>query len=259
MGAALAMTAALLLGCGSKKVPVTELAVYLAKQSANTDATPHTVAIANANISSEWGKINSAVKEGGRYVILDLSACIANGNTASDDMNIIKANDLVKGIILPSTLTAIGDAAFASCENLTSITIPNSVTSIGGAAFSNSGLTSVTIPNGVTRIDVAAFAICHNLTSVTLPNSLTSIGYEAFERCRSLTSITIPASVTSIGYEAFAGSGLTSVTFAEGSNIVDFGDAAFSPYYSNDLRAAYQAGGAGTYTLSGDNWTKQQG
>ena len=64
------------------------------------------------------------------------------------------------GIIIPEsveyysvtfTVTSIGEAAFAECSGLTSVTIPNSVTSIGYATFAGcTGLTSITIPNSVT-------------------------------------------------------------------------------------------------------------
>jgi hypothetical protein len=46
---------------------------------------------------------------------------------------------------IPSSVTGIGNGAFAYCSGLTSITIPSSVTGIGPAAFYEcSGLTSVT-------------------------------------------------------------------------------------------------------------------
>jgi len=55
---------------------------------------------------------------------------------------------------------------------------------------------------------------------------------------------------------------LTSVTFAVGSAITNFGDNAFPAqrqHVSNALRTAYLAGGAGTYTRASDGnaWTKQ--
>ena len=102
-------------------------------------------------------------------------------------------------------MTSIGDRAFSSCWNLTSVTIPNSVISIGKCAFGYcSSLTSVTIPNSVTSIGYAAFYGCSSLTSVTIPNSVTSIGESAFFDCHGLTSVTIPNSVTSIGSGAFS-------------------------------------------------------
>ena len=91
-------------------------------------------------------------------------------------------------------------------EEVKDLLIPNSVTSIGDYAFRGcSGLTSVTIPNSVTRIGDVAFWGCTGLTSVTIPNSVTSIGNEAFSSCSGLTSVTIPNSVTSIGKWAFSG------------------------------------------------------
>ena len=67
----------------------------------------------------------------------------------------------VKDLVIPNTVTCIGDFAFQGCTGLTSITIPNSVTSINMDAFSGcSSLTSITIPNSVTNIGEFAFANC---------------------------------------------------------------------------------------------------
>ena len=133
----------------------------------------------------------------------------------------------ITNLIIPNSVTSIGNAAFAGCSSLTSITIPNSVTSIGdGAFYLCYGLTSVTIPNSVTSIGGSAFEGCSGLTSITIPNSVTSIGDYAFCDCSGLTSITIPNSVTSIGNWAFSNcSGLTSVTI--GSGVTSIGERAF--------------------------------
>ena len=107
-------------------------------------------------------------------------------------------------IVIPGSVTGIGNLAFRDCDSLTSITIGNSVTSIGvNAFFGCKSLTSITIPDGVTGIGNCAFYGCQKLTSITIGNSVTSIGNSAFEDCDSLTSITIPDSVTSIGDGAF--------------------------------------------------------
>ena len=110
--------------------------------------------------------------------------------------------------------------AFDGCTNLTSIDIPNSVTSIGSSVFQNcSSLTSIDIPNSVTSIGSSAFRGC-GLTSITIPNSVTSIYSDAFIYSYNLKNVRIGTGVTSTGFESFRGcTGLTSVTFEEGSQL----------------------------------------
>ena len=67
---------------------------------------------------------------------------------------------------------------------LTSVVIPNSVTTIGERAFFLcSGLTSVKIGTSVTSIGNSAFSFCGGLTSIDIPNSVTTIGESAFYGC----------------------------------------------------------------------------
>ncbi len=136
--------------------------------------------------------------------------------------------DSLTSITIPDSVTSIGNSAFSFCYSLTSITIPDSVTSVGGGAFSFCySLTSITIGDGVTSIGGRAFWGCSSLTSITIPDSVTSIGNSAFSGCSSLTSITIPDSVTSIGYSAFEGcDSLTSITIPD--SVTSIGYSAFS-------------------------------
>ena len=88
--------------------------------------------------------------------------------------NLYVNGELVKDLIIPDSVTSIGDWAFYGCTGLTSVTIPNSVTSIGGFAFSGcSGLTSITIPNSLTSIGDYAFSGCGRLIEVYNKSALT--------------------------------------------------------------------------------------
>ena len=146
---------------------------------------------------------------------------------------------IVEEIIIPGSVTQIGESAFACCINLQSIVIPDSVTQIGEAAFKYcEGLQSIVISDSVTQIGIDAFLGCKSLQSImvsegntiydsrnncnaiietesdilvagcsqtVVPDSVTQIGEAAFMYCESLQSIVIPNSVTQIGKQAFWG------------------------------------------------------
>lgn len=135
-------------------------------------------------------------------------------------------------IVIPDNVTYIGDSVFTYCSKLTSIVIPGSVTSIGDDSFQNcSSLTSVLIPDSVTSIGKDAFYECISLTSVVIPDNVTYIGNNAFRGCSALTSVVVPNSVTTIGDSTFAYcSKLTSAVI--GNNVTSIGDFAFNGCYS---------------------------
>lgn len=104
-----------------------------------------------------------------------------------EPQSILSGNNVITKVIIPNSITSIGDIAFYDCSSLTSINIPNSVTSIGDSAFGDcSSLTSINIPNSVTSIEDYAFIACSSLTKVEIPSSVTSIGYDAFYGCTNL-------------------------------------------------------------------------
>ena len=106
-------------------------------------------------------------------------------------------------IILPNKLTSIGERALRSC-NLQTIVIPDSVTSIGALAFDyNENLEEVVLPAGLTVIEDFVFSDCKHLKSIRIPDGVIKIGKEAFGDCRNLKDVYIPASVTDINGRAF--------------------------------------------------------
>ncbi|QEJ96734.1 leucine-rich repeat domain-containing protein [Treponema phagedenis] len=136
--------------------------------------------------------------------------------------------------IVPASVTTIGRAAFAGCNNLRKVDLSKctALTSIGEKAFSYccklnsvdfSACTKLTSIgnwaffdcNELTSADLSActnlasieefaFAGCNNLTKIDLSKctNLTSIGESAFGGCTKAV-ITLPASITVIGGEAF--------------------------------------------------------
>lgn len=105
----------------------------------------------------------------------------------TEDFVLVKYNGPGGDIVIPNSVQSIGDKAFSSCKNLTSITIPGSVKNIGASAFAMcDNLTTVAISSGVKSIGDMAFAGCKNLTNVTIPDSVKSIGEYAFRECDKL-------------------------------------------------------------------------
>jgi hypothetical protein len=106
---------------------------------------------------------------------------------------------VITRVIIPNTVTKIGDRAFFSMR-ITSITLPTSLTTIGSSAFSQTDLTSVTLPASITTIGNSAFG-CPHLTTVTIPASVTKItfGANAFRGAISLNAASKTA-LQRVGY-----------------------------------------------------------
>ena len=127
-------------------------------------------------------------------------------------------------IVIPDHIQSIGESAFGSCKNLTSvtlpegidklfrvfsgctslcrITIPKSVVSVNALFGNCTNLDSVVLPPNITLLG-STFANCISLQNVTLPDSLQIIRRLTFLNCQSLQSITIPEKVTKVNTQAF--------------------------------------------------------
>ena len=134
---------------------------------------------------------------------------------------------MLRSVILPKKVQAIGFETFLMCSQLTSVTLPSDLTAIWGYAFSGcTSLHSMQFPSSLTSINACAFQDCTSLVSLQFPSGLMSIGHNAFYGCTSLTSLQFPSNLTSIGDSAFAGcKGLTSLQFPSGLTFI--GVAAF--------------------------------
>ena len=132
----------------------------------------------------------------------------------------------IETVVLPDTITSIGEEAFNACGSLQSITLSASLKEIQRLAFGMcDSLNNVIIPDGVKIIGDFAFSACGNLNKITLPDGLETIGDGAFNSC-GLTSIKIPNGITAIGDDTFRFCyNLENISL--GNNIEAIGDDAF--------------------------------
>lgn len=125
-------------------------------------------------------------------------------------------NICLKEIVIPSSIQTVGGMVFSFCQNLTDVTFENStITSIGTDIFDGCGaLKEVKLPDALTSLPSGTFSYCSSLETITIPSGVTSLGNNCFHSCKSLKTITIPASVTNIGRDCFSYiSGLTYMRF----------------------------------------------
>ncbi len=148
-----------------------------------------------------------------------LLALLAEKGLAAKVFGFLEKNEF-RGphVVIPSSVTIIGNKAFRGQSGLKSILISDSVTSIGSFAFEDCvSLETIHIPDSVTEIGNFAFSSCWSLRAVTLPGKLKVISCGMFCCCGELREITIPGSVLLIDNYAFSGCGsLTSVVIPDG-------------------------------------------
>lgn len=122
----------------------------------------------------------------------------------------------LKSIILPNTLTKIGNYAFFGCTGLIDIQWGTNITSIGEYAFSGcTRLRKILIPDSITSIESWAFQNCTGINTVKLPDSLITIKSYAFYGCSSIAEISLPQGLKSVGDSAFYGTSITQLTLPD--------------------------------------------
>ena len=162
------------------------------------------------------------------------------------------ANETLKSVVLPATLTRIGREAFSECVALRSVTLPASLKSIDHDAFlkcshlqsvqyegdlkswceiedegslvlryvsefciQGKPLTDLVVPQGIERVS-SIFSYYYGLRSATLGCDVTEIG-DAFFGCSALESVTIGKKVKRISDKAFPNGGALHRVNYEGS------------------------------------------
>jgi hypothetical protein len=114
----------------------------------------------------------------------------------------------LRSILIPASVTSVGNYAFQGCTSLTTVTFEqgSQLATIGDYAFAIYFFDSNNVVDYYFPIDYSDTFYIVPLTSISIPASVTSIGNYAFQGCTSLTTVTFePGSqLTTIRAYAFA-------------------------------------------------------
>lgn len=220
----------------------------------------------NLNSSNNWGATIVAEETSDGLLI-------SEGYSGS---TVVRCRPNATSVNIPNGVKVIGKDAFASCENLSSITIPPSLTSseckfdecgklsavyisdlsawckiyFSGTQHTPLGVAhhlylngqeikDLVIPSDVTSVKNYAFYLCYGLNSITIPSSVKSIGKHAFQGCTDVTSVTFQGAVSSIDKNAFQYCGqLADSTSVHISDLAAWCNCSFNTSASNPLYLA---------------------
>lgn len=148
----------------------------------------------------------------------DFDCTTENGEVTITDYTGTREHVLIPSEIGGFPVTALADKAFYE-KHVTTVVVPDSVTEIGDLCFSGDNyLLSLTLPDGLAELSYGALESCYSLMDFELPKGLKTIGAGALQAIFYLTHLTIPAGVTDIEQMNFLMMhGLEEVSVAEGS------------------------------------------
>lgn len=186
--------------------------------------------------------INPSIEfESNNYTIVAIEAKAFKGAESLTTVDLSKATNLtsignaifadcslLNSVSLPATLTEITDSMFCNCIALSALTIPASVTKIGESAFRHSGIIEMTLPKNITSMGTSVFKSCANLKSIVFETDmfLPTLPKSTFEECNILESFTLPTSMEEIGEKAFYN--CDGLKLLELDNVVTIGISAFN-------------------------------
>lgn len=147
----------------------------------------------------------------------DFDCTAENGEVTITDYIGTREHVLIPSEIGGFPVTALADKAFYE-KHVTTVVVPDSVTEIGDLCFSGDNyLLSLTLPDGLAELSYGALESCYSLMDFELPKGLKTIGAGALQAIFYLTHLTIPAGVTDIEQMNFLMMhGLEEVSVAEG-------------------------------------------
>ena len=158
-----------------------------------------------------------------KYIGASSEVIVPDGVTKLQYSTFSECRQLLTRVVLPDGLLSIPESLLNNCTNLKEVVIPESVTTIGNHAFFGcASLEKINLPAGLTEISQSLLGGCTALSEITIPDGVTAIGDSAFQKCASLTEIVLPQGLRRIDGEAFFGcTGLSYIDIPDGLETAD--------------------------------------
>lgn len=151
---------------------------------------------------------------GGCIGISSITVAASNAKYISQDNCLIDTdtNKLILGctsleeMTIPTTVTIIGENAFAGNRNICTLTLSDNVETIESNAFSDmQGLSSINLGSGVIELGGFVFSNCTNLRSITIvATAPPTINNDTFNGLTDITEIYVPSELVEIYKNAWA-------------------------------------------------------
>ncbi len=127
---------------------------------------------------------------------------IQEGITSLPLMGSIRSS--LKSVIIPGTISCIGENCFSYCYALKDINIKEGVSELSNYAFySCNSLKYINIPSSVTTMGFGCFSECGNLEDLNIQGNNVTIGGECFSNCKNLKNVKMAEGVSALGNNAF--------------------------------------------------------
>lgn len=179
--------------------------------------------------SANYSSIISGLEDGAYYLNYQGLLNVDILEALSGAINDLADTKTIELDLFEATLTELDPfTGMTDTGNLITIVLPQSITAIGESAFFDCNyLSRVSIKSNITEIGAGAFSACNSLTYLILPDSVTSIGNGAFSGCESLWLSKLPNGITVLNEGVFQGSGMETLPYQDNPAITKIGKYAF--------------------------------
>lgn len=187
-------------------------------------------------VFSGWDKpvvpVTEATQYAAVYVVTDVRYEL-NADGTGYIVSCVVDSSSTLDIIVPDTwrdlpVVGVKERAFR-VSNAKTIILPDTVTSIGNYAFNNARAEKIVFGNGVTELPSECCSFAQNLKEVVLPNDLITIGDSAFYYTALEGCLHLPNSVTTLKSRAFGHTKLEAIRL--GPNVSSLSNTAFEASY----------------------------